>query len=799
VSVKDDAERDAIATGETVFATADGTPTLGAPRSTAPSSDLAAQLIAGRYRITSLLGEGGMGFVYRARDTVLDEDVALKVLRHDLMATPELVERFKREVKLARRVTHPNVARMFDIGDHGGSSFLTMEFIDGEPLNDLLHKAGRLPDARVIALVADICAGLAAAHKAGVVHRDLKPDNVMLSRDGRVLITDFGIARDPVSAPHGTLGAILGTPAYMAPEQVEARPDIDFRADIYALGVMLFELFTGELPWKGTSPFTIAVARLHAPPPDPRNVRGGLSPELASVIARCLARKPDERFSDALEVARELSAMSPTLPEGSLAVFASAPEAVPAEDKTVAVLPFRNLGTPDDEYMAEGVTEDLIDALSMTPGLRVRPRSAVARFRSQEADPREVGRELGVQVVVEGSVRRAGDTVRSSVRLLSVEDGFQLWAQRFDRPANDILVVSDETARAIADALTVHGKGRGRVAPSDPVVVELFLRAKVELRKVWPDNTLRAVELLESAHARAPDDAAVIALYARACARLWFYGGRVGAQAEGRARELAERAVAAAPNEADSMLAMASVHLMLNESRETARIARSALDRAPDNPDVRELFARLQLEAGQIEQALETLDSLLILDPMMRNSRLDQIRGNGLLGNYQRALAMVQEDVNVTESVQSSSVLRARLGLWSDEIGATLGNIQIPEDAPLASAWSIARFAIGLRSGTIEGQHMLMAETVLVELGTSPRFRTMFAQLLTEFNLFAGREEDGLRHLRMAVDEGLFDIGWMDRCPLLARLHSHGEYQAARRIVAERARAILTELRLQAS
>lgn len=308
--MKDDAERDEIATGETVFATQDGTPTLGAPTSAVPSLEPGAQLIAGRYQILSLLGEGGMGFVYRARDTVLDEVVALKVLRHDLIATPELIERFKREVKLARRVTHPNVARMFDIGDHGGSSFLTMEFIDGEPLNDVLHKSGRLPDARVIGLCADICEGLAAAHRAGVVHRDLKPDNVMLSRDGRVLITDFGIARDPVATPKGTLGAIVGTPAYMAPEQVEARPDIDFRADIYALGVMLFEMFTGELPWKGTSALTIAAARLYAPAPDPRNVRTDLPPKIASLILRCLARKPEDRWSDVLEVAHTLRSKS---------------------------------------------------------------------------------------------------------------------------------------------------------------------------------------------------------------------------------------------------------------------------------------------------------------------------------------------------------------------------------------------------------------------------------------------------------------------------------------------------------
>jgi serine/threonine protein kinase len=275
------------------------------------------QLLAERYELLGLVGVGGMGSVYRARDVELDEIVALKVLRRELVDTPGILDRFRREVKLARRVTHRNVARVFDIGEHGGEKFLTMEFIDGEPLGSILARDGAMRVARVLELAAGVCAGLASAHAAGVVHRDLKPDNVLLAKDGRVVVTDFGIARAFLDAAAGlgnTLGVLMGTPAYMAPEQVEGRKDIDARADIYALGALLYELFTGRRAWEGESPFAVASARLTSLPPDPRQRRPDLPSAHAEVVMRCMARKPEERFQSVDDVAHEIVALSGRAP-----------------------------------------------------------------------------------------------------------------------------------------------------------------------------------------------------------------------------------------------------------------------------------------------------------------------------------------------------------------------------------------------------------------------------------------------------------------------------------------------------
>src|SRR5687768_8698896 len=227
-------------------------------------------VVAGRYEIQGFIGSGAMGTVYRALDRELDEIIALKVLKKELAGASGMLERFRREVKLARRVTHKNVARTFDIGDDGGDRFLTMELIDGESLSRRLARLGRLPFREVAAITKDICAGLAVAHEAGVLHRDLKPDNVIVAKDGRAVITDFGIARAFAGGDSQTAaGVFIGTPLYMAPEQVEGMVELDARADLYALGAMMYELLTGEPAWQRATLVAVAAARLLSPPPDP--------------------------------------------------------------------------------------------------------------------------------------------------------------------------------------------------------------------------------------------------------------------------------------------------------------------------------------------------------------------------------------------------------------------------------------------------------------------------------------------------------------------------------------------------
>ncbi|MGE3767050.1 MAG: serine/threonine-protein kinase, partial [Kofleriaceae bacterium] len=324
-----------------------------------------AEVIAGRYRLVRWLGGGGMGRVYEVLDTELDERVALKVLKSGL--SEEAIERFRREVRLTRRIQHKNVARMFDIGDHNGDKFLTMELVDGEPLTRQLGEP--LPWPRVQKLAAQICEGLSAAHATGVIHRDLKPDNVLVENGTeRAVITDFGIARGGDDPGVTQVGAVVGTPRYMAPEQI-AGADIDHRADIFSLGVMLFELATGKRPWSGDSLVAIAVAQQTQPPRD-MNIRG-LPLGFVALVRQCLALERDHRPATAAEIGTAIAGFIATEPSSRHTPHPAAMKSSPSlssatmsntlqeepDESIIAVLPLTC--APADEYLADGVFEDL--------------------------------------------------------------------------------------------------------------------------------------------------------------------------------------------------------------------------------------------------------------------------------------------------------------------------------------------------------------------------------------------------------------------------------------------------------
>jgi len=750
-------------------------------------------VLGGRYEILGLLGSGGMGSVYRAFDRVLEEVVALKTLRKDVPLSERLLERFRREAKLARRVTHPNVARTFDIGEDGEERFLTMEYVEGEPLAALLAREGRLAPARVTPIALAVCAGLEAAHAVNVVHRDLKPENVLLERTGRVVITDFGIAcakSDP-DADRRTLG-VVGTPAYMSPEQVEGSESVDARSDIYALGVMLFELLTGRLPFVGNTPYAVASARLTHAPPDPRRERGDIPDAIARVILRCMARSPTDRYASAAAVAAELAATAPTQIDEFGTSRSSADFRAPdplretrAGEKTVAVLPFRNAGPAEDEYLADGLTEDLVDTLSMLEGLRVRPRASVQKYARELTDPREIGRALGVEVVVEGSVRPMGEALRIAARLIGVGDGYQLWAKRFDRPRKDALVVSDEAAEAIATALSASERPKLRAAPSDANAIDHYLRGKAELRRIWREPMRRAAELFAEAHRLAPDDPSFLAALARARARLWYFDG--GATEGKEVRELADQALARAPERGESWLALASVHFVEQDLGRATELLREALERAPQLAEAHELLAEISLEVCTPERALERYRAALALDPALR-CRFHMARAHAYRGHWHEVdlLEQIPPEDEQTASMRVAS--QVRLALWSGEATARTGSLVVPESVEDLLPVRYAEIGLSaIHRGALSDLGRTFIESQLAAREQAPRFVIFKHMLVTELGCFVGELELALRHLDAAVQSGLGDRNWLELCPVLAPIRERPEFEDLAGIVSERA------------
>jgi serine/threonine-protein kinase len=649
---------------------------------------------------------------------------------------------------------------------------------------------------KVVALARAVCAGLAAAHAAGVIHRDLKPDNVLLAKDGRVVLTDFGIARavrDADSAVR-TMGRPIGTPAYMAPEQVKGE-DVDARADIYALGAMLFELLTGQRAWPGDSIFAVAAARLTEPPPDPRSKNPSIPDSIAKVVMRCMARSRGDRFASAADVAKAL--------ESALTAesFASAPSlklpvAARTRDdatKNVAVLPFRNQGPADDEYIADGLTDDLIDTLSMTKGLRVRARGAVMRFKAGDRDPREIGRELDVEVVVDGSVRRVGGNLRVNARLVGVADGFQLWAKRFDRPEAEFLSVGDEAANAVAEALTLERDLPARAAPTDPVAVDLYLRARHQYHAGWSLNVDRSITLFEQSLARAPNDPHILAGYALALARRFsFDPGGTDAAGDG-AKAAAEKALSFDANLGEARVALARHALVMGDGVGAARAAREALVVAPGSADVHDLRGCILAEVASPEAALVSLETALKLEPSNERVQGDIIRMRAFLGDWVPTEGLIdQPHVDGYEGV--GYVLCARLGLWKRDpdlakrLRAKTDTIEfaykgaVNEITDLALTGEISPALIGLTDswGKVAGRAL--------------RRPIFFRQLSAEIAAFCGRIGPALDAIESADELGLIDVVWIDRCPLFAAFDAEERFGAARERVRARAAAVLEAL-----
>jgi serine/threonine-protein kinase len=576
----------------------------------------------------------------------------------------------------------------------------------------------------------------------------------------------------------------------MAPEQIEGLRDVDARADVYAFGAVFYELLTGKQAWAGRSPFI--PPRPNETAPDPRDEAAGVPLPIAALVQRCLSRRREGRPAAMAEVTAELDAISLTVPEAPARPpnTPSATEpALPAEsDKTVAVLPFRNAGPPEDDYLAEELADDLIDSLSMTPGLRVKAKSTLLRFRAEARDVRDVGLEIGVAAVVEGSVRRAGEGVRMTVRVIGVADGFQLWAKRWDLRTQDLLAVNDEAAHAIAAALGVSGP-EAREAPGDAGTIDLFLRARHEYRKFLPVPVRRSVALFEEAVARSPADPTVRSGMAAALARLAFYEGQ---SLLARAHKEAEVAVAAAPSAGEPHLALGSVLFQLGDTAGAVRALRAAVTRAPGLAEGQASLGRIFTEIGAVSDAHRRLEAALLLDPDMLLARQELMRLSALEGRDDRVEDQLAQIRGNRPSLRYW-IGRSRFDLWRRRryVDEAYTEELRRMDGPLIAA---PRLFDDLHH---HGRLPAGAPDLLAEAAAMPglRGRLYLYQMAAEIHGFLGDRERALAAVELAAEGGLIDRLWLERCPLLDDIRTGPRFASALAEVARRADHILSAYR----
>jgi len=561
--------------------------------------------LANRYEVIEELGKGGMGRVYRVEDTKLKQEVALKLIKPEIAKNKETIERFRNELKTARMIAHKNVCRMFDLGEAEGAHFITMEYVRGEDLKNMIQRSGQLGIGTAVSVAEQVCEGLSEAHRLGVVHRDLKPSNIMIDREGNVRIMDFGIARSLESKGITEVGVMIGTPKYMSPEQVEGK-ELDQRSDIYSLGIILYEMVTGKVPFEGDTPFTIGVKHKSEMPRDPKELNRQIPDDLSRLILQCLAKEKERRYQTAEELRRDLERIGkgiPTeriipelkpvtskeitvkftvkkffIPAASIvalavlgvilwqAVFRKVLSPSFPSQNSVAVLPFIDLSPQKDhEWLSDGISEAMITALSRLKGLRVPARTSSFFFKGKDPDIQEIGQKLRVENVLEGSVQVAGDTLRVNAQLISVKDGYNLWTDKFDLKLEDVLSIQDEIAREVVKALKVRLLGEEEIQLTKKYTenleaYNLYLQGRYFWNKRGREGLYKSIEYFEEALEKDPNYALAYAGLADSYMVLGNNAFVSPVEAYPKARELALKAL-----EMDHRLAEAHATLALIE------------------------------------------------------------------------------------------------------------------------------------------------------------------------------------------------------------------------------------------
>jgi serine/threonine protein kinase/tetratricopeptide (TPR) repeat protein len=596
----------------------------------------------GAYEIVAPLGAGGMGEVYRAKDLRLGREVAIKTLPAQVASSPDRMVRFQREARTVAALNHPNIVVLYSVEEEGGVPFLTMELIEGQSLASLIPPGG-LPLSRILEIAIPLADALAAAHDRGVVHRDLKPGNVMVTPEGRPKVLDFGLAKlggsastlDPsgdvtLREPLSTPGDVVGTVPYMAPEQLRGET-VDARSDLFALGIILYELATGVRPFTGGIHVEVGHAILHDPPKPLTGVRPDLPPELERIAARCLEKNPQERIQSALDIANDLRFMRRALDRGE--AWASGP---PADQvASIAVLPFVNRsGDPEDEYFSDGLADELLNMLAKIRGLRVAARSSAFTFKGKPATVSEMGKALHVSTVLEGSVRKSGNRVRVSVQLVKVSDGYHIWSETYDRTLEDIFAVQDDIAQSVVNELraTLLGersdedgkshvrleveraaRGRGRSTEAH----RLALQGRHMIERLTKDDVMRGIRYLGDALRLDSNHALAWVQLARAHLHAAGHGWEPMDEGIAAARQAVERALAIEPNLPEAHVMLGRLRLYFDWDWKGAKESyRRALELNPDNAVGRHGAGILAQNEGRVEEALDLYRRAVDQDPL---------------------------------------------------------------------------------------------------------------------------------------------------------------------------------------
>jgi serine/threonine protein kinase/tetratricopeptide (TPR) repeat protein len=760
-------------------------------------------IVSSRFEILRFLGEGGMGEVYEARDLELGEHLALKTIRSDIVGDRSAIARFKREIQLTRRVTHPNVCRMFDLGHHsirvsGKKSeiaILTMELLDGETLSHRLARCGAFPTNKALPLVRDITAALAAAHDVGVVHRDLKPSNVMIvtrpialtteqERAERAVVMDFGLART-VSTNFRMLstldsvtdaGRLVGTLAYMAPEQLEAG-EITVATDVYALGLVMYEMVTGVRPFLEDSPMSAAIKRLSTQPTPPRMLAPQLDMVWESVILRCLEHKPSERFASVGDIVKVL--------DGSLPHSAARKKRSRTID-ALAVLPFlRDKAHPETEYLADGITESLINLLSQLPKLRVMARATIFRYKDALTESLAIGRELGVDAIVMGRIEQRDQHLAVAAELIDVSDGSLIWGRRYTHMLATAREVEQQLAMDISLEMRprLQQKQRQQLFKQNTVSTEaydLYLRGRFYWNQRTDSGLRKGIQYFQGAIEKDNRYALAYAGLSDCFQLLGGYRILAPEAAFSQAKNAAMSALTIDKRlpEAHTSLALAILYFDWNWPNAEKEF-RLAIRLGPNYPTAHQWYTHYLMAMGRRSEALASIELAHRLDPLSLAINTHRGWAFYFLRRFEEAVDQLSKTIELdpryTLAHFVSGQCYAQLGRFPEAVSEL--QLAASLSGRLPSVLSALAHTCGLM-GDRRG-----AETLLKELRTAARERYVSAYDIALVHLGLGEKDVAVDLLERAFSERVSWMIWLKAEPVFDRLRSDQRFrQLAQRV-----------------
>jgi non-specific serine/threonine protein kinase len=717
----------------------------------------------GPYEIESQLGAGGMGEVYLARDSRLGRTVAIKILPAHLCGTREAQDRFDREARAISSVSHPNICHLYDVGTQDGTSFLVMEYLQGETLADRLSRGPLAPET-LVKMALEIAEGLDKAHRGGLVHRDLKPANLFITQDEHVKILDFGLAKsldalgaaslDGTTAANFTSpGLTVGTIAYMSPEQARGEA-VDARSDLFSLGMVLYEMGTARKAFGGSSPAVILEAILNRDPEPLTEVNPRMPPTLENILEKLLEKDPDLRYQTAAELRADLKRLNRDLgsgrrPAAEPGASGTSPQASPVKQKSVAVLYFENQsGSKEDEYFRDGITEDIVTEISKIGPLDIFPRSEMMAFRDKAVTAQQVAQQLGAQYVLEGSIRRAGNRVRITAQLVEASSRHSVWAERYDRQMEDVFTIQEEIARSIAQALRItltpqEEKIIARRPTENPLAYDFYLRGKNYTRRYYTDY---ALQMFEQAIQLDPKFALAHAGIAQVCGLTYELRER-NPQLIERGMAACDKAVALAPDQPEVLVARARLFYAQKKYEDAIVLVMQAIERKPDCDGAWSILGRAYFAAGRYKEAAAVVDKAVEGNGDDYNVYSPFINSLERLGRKKEA-----------EQLQSRMAIVLRQQLERE-----------PED--VRARVLLAVYLAAQHDGEDEAVRHLQTAVALRPKDTNTMYNAACAYGVMK------RKAEAMETVRKALAAGYGNLDWMSKDPDLDCLHDDPEFR----------------------